>query len=369
MSHRLIPMLLILALTLTGCSGGSVYSNYRELEQLSVIGTVGFDTAPDGVTLSVSAGEGVGGSLTHMHATAGTVELARERLQDYSQSEELFFAHTAYLAVGEDTAGDGLAQYLDYVARAPDLRLGVPLFVVAGDSAESLVTRSDAESVFRSVERDIKKRGECPLPCVSDIVSSLDLNGCALAVRVKAAPADEVITDSKPDELTAIPDGLQILKNARSVGYLDSEGAFGVSVITGSLGPAVLMLETADGRASVSIDGCECEVTPLTGTEGLYGLGFDVSVRAALRELDGTADESALSSALENEVAARCRAALYKSRELACDFMRLGALLERKSPHEFAGLAAGLSSRLPSLEFRINVSAELRRSFDIDADE
>ena len=38
---RIIALILCLA-TLTGCSGGSLYSNYRELEQLTVIETMGF---------------------------------------------------------------------------------------------------------------------------------------------------------------------------------------------------------------------------------------------------------------------------------------------------------------------------------------
>ena len=61
-----IAAVLVLAALLTGCSGGSIYSNYRELEQLMVIQTLGFDRTPDGVRLSASSGSdsagGGGGS-------------------------------------------------------------------------------------------------------------------------------------------------------------------------------------------------------------------------------------------------------------------------------------------------------------------
>lgn len=50
-------MLMLCAfLPLSGCTL-SVYNNYRELERLQVIETVGFDAAQDGgVVLSISAG-------------------------------------------------------------------------------------------------------------------------------------------------------------------------------------------------------------------------------------------------------------------------------------------------------------------------
>ena len=64
-----IAAALVLAALLTGCSGGSIYSNYRELEQLMVIQTMGFDWAESGVRLSASSGSdsagGGGGRAYH----------------------------------------------------------------------------------------------------------------------------------------------------------------------------------------------------------------------------------------------------------------------------------------------------------------
>ena len=57
MRRALAVMLsLLVFLPVSGCTL-SVYNNYRELERLQVIETVGFDAAEDGgVTLSISAG-------------------------------------------------------------------------------------------------------------------------------------------------------------------------------------------------------------------------------------------------------------------------------------------------------------------------
>lgn len=103
-----IAAALVLAALLTGCSGGSIYSNYRELEQLMVIQTMGFDWTESGVRLSASSGSdsaggggGGGGSesgteqsgsagVARLAAEAPSFTLAEEKMQDYSAREDLF---------------------------------------------------------------------------------------------------------------------------------------------------------------------------------------------------------------------------------------------------------------------------------------
>ena len=63
MIKKITAAVLALSLiALSGCSGGSIYSNYREIEQLVVIQTMGIDKTDDGVCLSISSGSIGGGS-------------------------------------------------------------------------------------------------------------------------------------------------------------------------------------------------------------------------------------------------------------------------------------------------------------------
>ena len=356
---------------LSGCSGGSLYSNYREVEQLSVIETMGFDTSPQGVVLSVSSGAPVGGSTqTCLTAEDKSITLARDKIQEYSASEQLFFAHTAFIVIGGDTAKSGISHYLDYVGRAPDLRLDVPMLVVNGGTAREIITKSgskstDATSVFKSLERDLELLGECPVFSVREIIAALDLNDCALATAVKAVPAIKVAPDSKPDELTAIPDGLAVLKNGRSIGRLDMDAAFGVCAITGKLGPCPVDVQTKYGKATVQISDCKCELKPIVENDDLIGLRFEIDLSAALSELDGNADDEMISKALAKLVQKRTEKAVRASKELACDFMQLGARLDRANNDAPDGLTRGLSSMLPGLECTVKVTAEVNRSFDV----
>ncbi|MFR5783426.1 MAG: hypothetical protein ACLUEK_17215, partial [Oscillospiraceae bacterium] len=91
-----------------------MYNNYRELERLQVIETVGFDAAEDGgVTLSISAGRDASGrEPVRASASAQSVTEAMQELQDRSRSDELFFYGTGCILLG-DAAAVETARWLE----------------------------------------------------------------------------------------------------------------------------------------------------------------------------------------------------------------------------------------------------------------
>ena len=381
-----IAAALALAVLLTGCSGGSIYSNYRELEQLMVIQTMGFDWADNGVRLSASsgsdsAGGGGGGSqggaeqsgpasVARLSAEAPSFTLAKEKMQNYSAREDLFFAHTAYIAVGGASAGKSVMPFLDYIERSTDLRLDIPLFVVTNGTASELVLGAggetyDATSVLRSLERNIMLRGDGVIFNAAEVVSSLDANGCALITAVKSVKAGKAVKEAKKAELTAIPDGFAVIKNGRAVGSVPAEYAKGVNVLQNKVGPSSVELTVGGKRATVQLDKCACRITPVFDGGELSGLEVKITLDAALSETAGSFEPKALSRALANEVKRWVTQVLDISRSLECDFLQLGRVLERQEPKQLHGVSAGLSERLRDLYYNIGVEAEVDRSFDV----
>ena len=383
---RIVAALLSAAL-LTGCSGGSVYSNYRELEQLMVIQTMGFDWADGGVRLSVSSGSdsagGGGGnaqggteqsgssSVARLSAQAASFTLAKEKMQDYSAREDLFFSHTAYIAVGGESAAMSVTPFLDYIERSTDLRLDIPLFIVTNASAAELVLGAggetyDATSVLRSLERNIILRGDGVLFSAAEVVSSLDTNGCALITAVRSVKADEAVKEAKAQELTAIPDGFVVIKSGRSVGSVPVEYAKGVNVLQNKAGPSSVELNVGDETVTVQLDKCTCRIEPCFDGGVFAGLDVKIRLHAALSEAAGSVDARSLSRALANEVRLWVTQVLDISKSLECDFLQLGSLLERKEPRRLSGMSAGLSEQLRDIYYNVGVEAEVDRSFDVD---
>ena len=202
--RRISAVLLLCAtfLPLSGCTL-SVYNNYRELERLQVIETVGLDAGEDGgVVLSVSSGRDASGrEPLRASAEAPSVTEAMQRLQGLSRSDELFFSGTGCILIGEAAAAQ-TARWLELVARSDSLRLDTPLFIVRGGEAAELVTQAGGEDgditqIMRALISFAEKSGPARIYTCADAARSLTENGAALAgtegmLRVPCVPMERV---------------------------------------------------------------------------------------------------------------------------------------------------------------------------------
>ena len=370
---------------LSGCSGGSIYANYREVEQLMVIQTMGFDKASNGITLSVSAGNNGGTSsddsgtspsggsakTSRMSVTAETVSLAQEQLRDYSASEELFFAHTSYITLGEETARDSISPYIIYIGRSTALREETPVFIIAGGTAKELVLGAggkdyDATNVLKSLERNIEHRGDCEVFSASDITAALNQRGACLITAVKCAKAENVLEDAESDELTALPAGYAVIKGDKMVGTLDLNAARGVSILQNKLRSCYTELSVDEEPVALLIEKCGCEIKPVFSGDKLKALDISVELSSAMAEAEHEPPLDKINSALEAEAKAWVKSALDAEKRYGCDFLGIGSILERQKPFKLAGLGESFADSLRGLSYNINVKAEVVRSFDIE---
>lgn len=349
MKKLLCIILAVSLFLLSGCSGGSIYTNYREVEQLMVIQTMGFDSSDGKITLSVSTGNSGGGSSSQtttarMSASAETISLAEDKLRDYSASEELFFSHTSYIAIGEKTAQSGLEDYLEYISRSVALREGTPIFIIVGDEAKTLVLGAggedyDATNVLKSLERNIELRGDLQVFTAADISSSLNRRSACLVTAIKCVKAKDVVNGAKEDELTAIPAGYAVIKSGKLVGIIDLGAAHGVSILKSKLKSCYTELSLEGQTVAVVTDKCRCEIDSDKRE-------INVKLSATLAEASGNPAIESLNHALEHTAKGWVESALDAIDYYGCDFIGI----EKK----------GYAS------YNINVSAEVGRSFDID---
>lgn len=356
---------------LTGCSSGSIYSNYRETEQLMVVQTMGFDKAQKGFSVSVSTGGEE--KITRMAAEAESISLAEQKMQDYSAAEEIFYAHTSYIAIGEDAAKSGLSHYLDFIGRSTQMRMDTPLFIVTGGRASELVLGSgneeyDATDVLKSLERNVEKRGDLQIFTAGEVTAQLDRNGAALICAVKCVQAKDSLYDSK-DELTAIPDGYAVIKDRKMIGQISYHDALAVGLLQNKAGPCRLTVSTKGGNAALQLDDCECTIEPIYENEKIRGLSVDVKLRTAMLERGEAINLEDVTAALEKDIKLRLVNVLNLSKLTGCDFLQLGSSLEAKHPFSAGGMGQDFQEALPDIYYIINVSAEIDRSFDADREE
>jgi len=363
--YKCIAAVLCLSLT-SGCSGGSIYSNYRETEQLMVVQSMGFDRTDGGYGVSVSSGSDA--DITRMSAEAESITLAEQRMQDFSAAEELFYAHTNYIVIGSDAAKAGISHYLDFIGRSTQMRLDTPLFVVTNGRASKLILGSgneayDATDVLGSLHRNLTQTGELRIFTAGEVTAQLCKYGGALICAVKITEAGESLYE-KDSGLTALPAGYAVIVGDEMAGQIDLDDAIAVGILQNKSGP--LRLEICG--TALQLDDCDLTYTPITENGALSAVRIDLVLHTALLE-KGDVDAEALESALENDMKKRLSYVLNLEKSLGCDFLGLGGILEAQYPLALWGMGGSLGELLPELNFIINVSAELDRSFDADRED
>ena len=363
---------LSLMLTASGCSGGSIYSNYRDIAELLVIQTLGFDLSDAGVRLSVSAEGSTGAGKDNEGKTpvrlsvdAQSMTEAQDALQHYSGGLRLFFGHTAYIVLGENVLNTDTAQFFDCIERDAAFRLCIPVFAASG-SASALVMGAgadehDATRLMRAVTENLRLRGDAHIFTAAEIVSALDSNGAALICAVKAVPADTIDPDAAEGEMAIVPDGYTIINNNKAAGHIPMELARGVSLILNEAGSMPVVV----GNATLQIDRSSCELEPVFG-DGLEGVAININISASLAEARGDFDPGELTREFEAEARSWVEDVLELQKSSACDFLHLGSALEIRHPQRLRGASENFALISPGLDFTVRVTADLDRSFHLD---
>lgn len=364
---------LSLALTTSGCSGGSIYSNYRDIAELLVIQTLGFDLSDAGVRLSVSAEGSSGAGKDNEYKTPVRVSIdahsmteAQDALQNYSGGLQLFFGHTAYFVLGESVLTTDTAQFFDCIERDAAFRLCIPVFAASSGSAGELIMgaggdKHDATKIMHAVTENLRLRGDAHIFTAAEIVSALDSNGSALICAVKSVPASDAAPDAGGGEMTIVPDGYTIIYKNKAAGHIPPELARGVSLILNKAGS----MPVAVGDATLQIDRSSCKIKPVFG-DGLEGVSFDIEIGAALAEARGDFDPDELRRGLEVMAQGWVEDVLALQKSSGCDFLHLGSILEMQHPYRLRGAAGNFSLIAPGLDFTVRVTADLDRSFHLD---
>lgn len=410
---RFLSLLIIMCAlpTLSGC--GSIYSNYREIQQLMVVQTMGIDREKGGVQVSMAAAaEASGGGPRRMSAQGSTVTAAIDRAYKLSYEEEIFFSHVNHLLVGEAAAEEGLDTFLDYVSQSPTMRIDIPLYIVRGGTANQAVMEVGDSSkgiseVMQTVHESFASPSNSRVFTVADTINSLLRYGSALVCAVECVPSSESVSPGKsasaqqggeqnaqqgeeqnPQQeegqnaqdmtqgetpLMAVPAGYAVIRDGKLCKFIEPEEAAAVGLLTGRLPITDITVTDRNGKdASLELNQGSAEITPVWGGKGqLKGLNIQAQVSASVLETDnwqqGNSNEyiNHLTAQLESAVSQRLSSLLRTSMKLKADFLGLAGQVERKSPENYRLMSQRFSELLPGLELQITVSGQLSHTNDM----
>ena len=410
---RFLSLLIIICSlpSLSGC--GSIYSNYREIQQLMVVQTMGIDREKGGVQVSMAAAaEASCGGPRRMSAQGSTITAAIDRAYKLSYEEEIFFSHVNHLLVGEAAAEEGLDAFLDYVSQSPTMRIDIPLYIVRGSTANQAVMEVGDSSkgiseVMQTVHESFASPSNSRVFTVADTINSLLRYGSDLVCAVECVPSSESVSPGKsasaqgggeqnaqqgeeqnPQQeegqnaqdktlgekpLMAVPAGYAVIRDGKLCKFIEPEEAAAVGLLTGSLPITDITVTDMNGKdASLELNQGSAEITPVWGGKGqLKGLNIQAQVSASVLETDnwqqGSSNEyiNHLTAQLESAVSQRLSSLLRTSMKLKADFLGLAGQVERKSPENYRLMSQRFSELLPGLELQITVSGQLSHTNDM----
>ena len=373
--RRALALLLAAGMLCSGCSTGAISSNYRPVEDLALIQTIGVDRAPEGVCLSAATGKACENEAPKRMTQSGVSMLAAlDQLQDRTPSAELFYAQTSYLLLGEEAAAaGGLAPLLDFIARDPDMRLSTPLFIVRGGTAQQAVMetgddKADVTEALVALEKDIALDGTSHACSCTDIARALAGSGCAVvgAVTCVRTPEDE------GGKLALAPAGYAIFRDGDYVGSIEPETARGASMLLGVAGHGDLAVTDSDGSTvMLTLDTCRAAIRPVWDGGTLARVDVTLRLRAGISELrtprriTAQAYQDELNAALAACVGGLVRDALAASQALEADFLGVGQAIAVRSGRRWAAIRDGWAELWPGVPVRVTVDADVGRTYDL----
>lgn len=401
MKRFLIMFILIFTLPLSGCK--TIYNNYKEIEQLLVIQTMGLDLHGGGVMLSLaSAAGGSGAQPRKLSATGDTITTAMQRIYNLSFEEQLFLSHVGQLIIGEEAAESGIEDYLAYISRTPAMRLDMPMFVVREGSALDAVMlvgdgRRGISEALEAVEVSSRRRGDSGIYTAADVLRDSMRWGSALICAVECSEASETPdtgtfnpqnsgrknenqdstaqaaqTQGEP-HYTAAAQGFAVIREGKLCRYLTREQAIAVGFLRNDVGISDVQVRDRHGDLVVlEIDGGGSRTKPVWSAPGeLEALDVQVQVQASVIEISGSGELGSaeytdhLTAQLEAVISDYIKETLQASKELKADFLGLSSSVERSNGEYYRMLSRDFPDLLPELELKVTVRGHLRHTNDM----
>lgn len=360
---------------MTGC-GGSIYAQYRELEQMRIIQAMGMDYDEAGIRLSLasSGGKNTQDMPAVLTASGNSISTALQRIRNYSCEEDLFCAHVGHILIGHEAAQKGIESILSYICHSSEIRVDLPVYVLTNAEAADVMdgvgnSKKGISEVLQSVQSSLSDRGESHVFTAAEIIRNIERNGSALICALEYAAASETDTEN-----TAAVYGYGVVKNYSLVQLIDRENAVGANFLMNKVGISDILVKDLNGNTvTLEIDSGSSKLKPLWSDDGqLTGLDIQARVSAAVLEISGQGGdldspryEDQLIAELESAVSKRISSVLQLSKRLSADFMNLGSQVEFSDSTKYRQTVSDFAYLLPSLEMSISVQGQLSHTYDI----
>ncbi|WP_426451369.1 Ger(x)C family spore germination protein [Paenibacillus sp. S-38] len=385
---RTLLGVLVLALSLltAGCW------NRRELNELAIASSMGFDVGDKGVTVSVqvidpgeitnkSGGSSAGRApVTLYDANEETVFQAIRSITTRSP-RKIYLSHLRIVVISEKLARKGIRNIIDFLSRDHELRRDFYILIARGSAREVLkmmttIEKIPANKMFNSIKVTEENWGPMLATNLEELIGKLVHQGMSPLVpgiRIKGSSEQ----GSKKSNVEQIDSpgrldlqGLAVFRKDKMLGWFNREEGTGANFIlnrikstviaagcpggTGKLGSEIIHSETQmkvrkEGETPVIVIEIQSEAN-VSDVE----CSVDLHKTQVIREL-----EQSISGEIRTMVEAAVKASQTKFNS---DVYGFGDTVRRKEPELWSKLQGRWVEMYPTVPYEVRVETKLRRT-------
>jgi len=364
-------LLLAAALLFSGCRQGR--DNYRDIERLELIQTLGIDGDGETVTVSAATGKRGDSAVIVLKNSARTIAGALDGMQTFTE-KDIYFSHVAVCLLGQKAAETDLYYLLDFIEREVSVRYGTYIYIVRNGTAEDAVTLDTGENtcvtdLLAALEKSMRLLGDAHTYTLGETAQAMLENDCALVAALEVSGTG---VEEGANELGFSPAGYALIKGGRLAAFSDREQAHGIMLLTGYLQSDTV--EVSDGRggaASLQVTGSRVSFVPHYEDGRLGRAEVKVKLRASIDELHSELDVyspediSRLAESLQEVEAERVEGAMALCRSAGADFIGMGKKLEMRDPVRFSAVKENWNETFSSLPLEFSYDIAIERTYNI----
>jgi len=396
MKKRIITVILITALSISGCRSTSLPQR-REIDDLLLVEVMGIDKSTEvpgekvvtiasrkldqsGGGQSQDDGSGGGqsgtGSKALVAAAQGkTVFDAAMNIQSNTE-KTVFWSHTKYLLIGEEAAREKIARYIDLVTRDHELQLNIEVYIVKGTTANDLIMKFNQSEFYIAEKLDSLSRNSKLLGISEDLNTAHLMRFFDFHFGSARIPCIQLVNRVTGYEQT-MPDiepfGYAIVADLKLVSFIGRDIARGVNLITNKLDSSIVTVKDLNGGGvSLEIILSNTEVIPHFSGDNLEEVTLKTKVFSNLGEI-----ESQVSSIYEENfkymesqqseiLKAEMKKVVEVIQEAQSDCLGICDMIRLKAPLKWHKIEDKWIDILPNLKINVEVESKIRRSYELD---
>lgn len=350
--RRLAGFFCIMMMIFSGCALTGSLPHARELENTAMLRVLGIDISPrelTGLAVTAVAEPIVEEEIPHIFKSSAKTLPAAVSLLQSQGSGEVSLAYVGQVIIGESAARRSVTETLQFAVDEGTIGLDATVWIVRGTTAaEAMINTTGIIDRLTALETG-GGRADIPIArSVKETASTLAEYGCTLIPAL-----------SWSDE-TLLPAGYAVVRDGALLGYVDGAGARGVELLLGKTAGQVVEVETAScAIAALKVTSVRTRAAPVIEKGELTGLTLVCKIRAAVAQLQGTAQREELATLLEQEECGRIERTLEVAQGLRADYLNLMGDAVLSAPWKQKIMKEQWEKAFPALPVSVTVSVVL----------